>query len=1080
MALVKRSSRWGTRLVVVGVGLGLELGAWGSMVRGQISERTMMHLFRRFQSVVLAGGVVLLGLVGCSKEKQADGYREKAREYFAAGDYERARLEYLNLGRLVGEDPEIVSRLGMILQDQGATFQAAPILLKAAQLDPDNAELKGRVAQIYLAGSDFSNSVVQAWSALDLDPGEEHAVLLLAEAPVRGEVELRERRSRLKTYAAKASGAAIHPVAEALLAQRAGEMDVAQAAVSRALELDAQSAPAHFLQAGFYESKSNLVEAERELKRAAELSPMRSIRRVRYAEFKLRHGQLEEGKRLLAELGEKVPDYLPVLLAQARVAVGEQKLDEALGYCNRLLERYPLHLDAALLRSQIRLQKGEAAKAVEELARLGELFGRVPSYGYQLAQAQLANREPNGAIATLEKLTTDYPGYTEAVMLLARLNLQQNRADQAIAALDRSITVQTNNWDLRLMQADAYASRRQYDRALGIFREFATANPQDARGPFLQGMTYRIQGKSLEARALMESALQVDPQFRAATAQLVELDVEAGNLGVAEKRAEGLVEQAPDLLAGRLLLARVQLARTNFSGAEVNLKEVIRQDSGATAAYLMLANLYREDKRLQSALEQAEASLKTNPSNVQGLMLKAILHTELDQYEKARDTYETLLTISPDFSAALNNLAYIHSEQLPDYDKAWKLAQRVRALLPDSAEAADTLGWVHFKRGEYPEALRLLTESSQKRPDQPEVQYHLGMVQYMMAEEGAARAALEKALQSGMEFIGKAEAERRLALLADMGGGADARRRLEEQVKQEPNDVLALARLADLQVAGGDLAGAQKSLEQLLKVNPNLPHALVTQAGLKFKEGERDAALQLVRRAREAAPNDSEIAWRGGQIALQARDVVLALSLLQQASSRSGSRADIDVDLAEVTYLAGRVDDAQKLAQKVVAAAPAEAVLNRAKELDWCIQAYRNPGEAAAKGEAALNAMLQRTSDWVPARMAMAGVLTQKGQVAESKKAYEGVLAQLPAFSPAIRELALLYAGPLKDDAKAYEMGVKARQAQPNDPLLAKSLGLVSMRRGDARYAKQLLEEAARGLPQDAEIQKALADLAER
>ncbi len=112
----------------------------------------MMHLFRRFQSVVLAGGVVLLGLVGCSKEKQADGYREKAREYFAAGDYERARLEYLNLGRLVGEDPEIVSRLGMILQDQGATFQAAPILLKAAQLDPDNAELKGRVAQIYLAG----------------------------------------------------------------------------------------------------------------------------------------------------------------------------------------------------------------------------------------------------------------------------------------------------------------------------------------------------------------------------------------------------------------------------------------------------------------------------------------------------------------------------------------------------------------------------------------------------------------------------------------------------------------------------------------------------------------------------------------------------------------------------------------------------------------------------------------------------------------------------------------------------------------------------------------------------------------
>jgi len=1021
----------------------------------------------------------LLFATSCSREQRAESYRERAREYFEAGDYERARLEYLNLVRALPEDPEGVRRLGMILQDQGALLQAMPVLIKAVELEPGNAELKGRLAQAYLAAGGVTNALSEAWVALDLDPGQERATLLLAEAPASGAEELNARQERLRSYRARATNAAVHFVGDAVFALRDRDVDTAQQALTQALQLNDQMAAAHFLQASIYESSTNLVEADRELKRAVELSPRRSIRRVRYAEFKLRTGAPEEGRDLLEALVKDVPDYLPAIYAQAQVAFTERRLEDALGLCTRLLERYPLHLDAALLRSRVRILRDEATLALEELERLARLYGRVPQYRLQLAVTQLANREPNRAMATLEELVDQVPGYTEAVLVLGKLNLQRGRAQQAIDGLNRFVQAQPGHWGARLMLADAHIANRQYERALTIYREFTDANPKDARGPFLVGLVLRQQKQLVEARQAFEGALAIVPEFLAAAVQLVELDLAENAIDAALARTQGLVEQAPEIPGAHLLLARVQMAGTNLPAAEVTLNKVLDLDASVTSAYLMLATLYKDDNRLQPALERLNQLLQKDPNDVRALMLKATVHTELGQLEKAREAYEVLLTVNPNFSPALNNLAYLYTDQLPDLQKAWRYARRARELLPDAPEAADTLGWVHFKRGEYLDALRFLTESAEKLPGQPEVQYHLGMTHYMMAQESAARTAFERALQSTMEFQGKDEARRRLALLAldTEGGGADARRELEAQLKLEPQDVLALVRLADVQLKSGELKQAQETLGKALEANPNLPQALVTQGRLKAQEGQREEALRLVRRAREAAPSDGEIAWRGGQVALTCNDVVLAQSLLQEAARRTGDRSNVTADLAEATYLAGRLDDAQRLAQRVIQANPEPGVLNQAKALDWCIQAYRNPVSAAETGEATLAAMLQKDPNYTPAQMATAGVQVQKGRTEQARVTYEQVLGQLPNLPQANRELALLFAGPLKDDAKAYDHAVKARQALLGDAPLTKVLGLVTYRRGDLRYAEQLLKEAAKDLPEDEEIKVTLKEI---
>ena len=97
-------------------------------------------------------------------------------------------------------------------------------------------------------------------------------------------------------------------------------------------------------------------------------------------------------------------------------------------------------------------------------------------------------------------------------------------------------------------------------------------------------------------------------------------------------------------------------------------------------------------------------------------MTLALIYEQMRDYPKARDAYEKLLSINPDFVPALNNLAYLYTERLNDLNKAYDLARKAHDLQPQDAAAADTLGWVLYKRGDYQQALAILQESAEKLP----------------------------------------------------------------------------------------------------------------------------------------------------------------------------------------------------------------------------------------------------------------------------------------------------------------------------------------------------------------------------
>ncbi len=113
--------------------------------------------------------------------------------------------------------------------------------------------------------------------------------------------------------------------------------------------------------------------------------------------------------------------------------------------------------------------------------------------------------------------------------------------------------------------------------------------------------------------------------------------------------------------------------------------------------------------------------------------------------------YEKVLALNPRFAPAANNLAWLRSEHggEPAKDKALALAQMAKQVA----------------RGVDQRALALLREGATGLPDNPEMQYHLGMAAARTGDKDLAREALAVASASPAAFKGKDEAKWALAEL---------------------------------------------------------------------------------------------------------------------------------------------------------------------------------------------------------------------------------------------------------------------------------------------------------------------------
>jgi len=1006
-------------------------------------------------------------ITSCSKEAKKTRLLAEADSYFKASDYDKAKVSYLNVLQLDPQNALAFERIGEMWLDDWAPIRASAFLAKGSELDPNNVQNRIRLARSYAATGRLDDTRKEALKVLEQSPDNADALITLSEA-ARTKEGIEAAEEQLQKFPKKTDVSFY--LASANLLFNTGDVAGAENALRQALTTDPKSSQAHMAMGNLYLFRGDKKQAGEELKKAAELAPIRSLERLKYAALTSVTGDTGETKRIAAEMTRQAPDYLPGWTLLAELALKDKKYDEALSLLENVFSRDPEYIDGRRLESDVLLAKGDTKKAVDVLEHLDQIYPDAPLIKYQLACAYLRNSSPNQAKVALEQAISINPNYDDAILRLAEINLRSGHGEIVIEPITNLLRKRPDLRSAAFLLAAAYGSLDRFDDAEAVIRNQVRLAPQDPQPHTALGLIFRQAKRNEEARQAFEKAAELAPENLWLVDQLVELDLLDKHFDSARQRVHHQFQKTPDLPAAHVLEGKILIAEGKWDLAAAELKKALQLDPNFSSAYDLLVQTYFATNKLSEAASQLQASTSKDPNNASAFLTLALLYERMEKFPQARDAYEKLLSINPNFVPALNNLAYLDAERLNDLDKAYELARRARDLQGDDPAIADTLGWVLSKRGDYQQALTILQDSAQKLPDNPEIQFHLGMTAYMMGQTDLAKIALRKAAGATKDFSGKDESKRRLAQL-ESGTAISpelSMPQLEAMAKEQPNDVITQTRLGEAYEKQGAWNKAASAFEQALKLNPKLASTVTKLAQLNSGPLEnKEKALDYAKKARELAPNDPQAAGILGKVVYQNGNFTWSYSLLQEAARQRPNDASILHDLAWSAYSLGKVNEARDAMQNVLTNNPDSADAADGKKFLALTALSDNPNDLLA-AESEIQKELHSNPEFVPALMAQAALDTNQGQIKRATEAYDNILRRWPEFALAQKRLAALYAQDTSRLAAAYELAAKARKTLSDDPGLTELLGRLSYEKKEYPRAVQLLQETARQRPLDA------------
>ncbi len=121
-------------------------------------------------------------------------------------------------------------------------------------------------------------------------------------------------------------------------------------------------------------------------------------------------------------------------------------------------------------------------------------------------------------------------------------------------------------------------------------------------------------------------------------------------------------------------------------------------------------------------------------------------YERLKNWPSAEADLKKALALAPEQALVLNYLGYSWIDQGRNLKEGMKLIEKAVQLKPDDGYIVDSLGWAHFKQGNYKEAVRYLERAVEIKPEDPTLNDHLGDALWQVGREREAKFQWSQAL----------------------------------------------------------------------------------------------------------------------------------------------------------------------------------------------------------------------------------------------------------------------------------------------------------------------------------------------
>ncbi|MCQ0969698.1 tetratricopeptide repeat protein [Paracoccus sp. TK19116] len=750
-----------------------------------------------------------------------DGEHYEARKLLAEllaerGDVGEAYSQYLRLAEQYPDDAATRRTLATIAIDQGQWEEAERHGNAALQLEPDAPEaadirlaLAYRKAVIDEDAAAQEQAVADAQARIEAEP--ENALarrILVAEAIESDEPEdalddldaliatdpdnldyamvklriLGEREDRSEAHAYLQQLAEKFPdnneVQMTLVGLQIseGQLDEAEAVLRRLAGPDDGPAEPHLTVIKFLELNKGFDAARDESARLAEANPENAANRQLYqslqAYYAFNLGDRENSIAIMEQTleGAEPSDQtnrLRAMLAGMRLQMGER--DTATALVQEVLTADPNNVHALRLRAQMELDDDQSTQAINTLRQALSQNPRDTETMLLLAEAysRAGNRELTGETLASAVDISDR-GVPESLRY-ADFLVSQNRSAARNVITD---ALQRNPQDIELLmrQGQMALEDQTYPQVEEVIArlESIDEDPRAANAAeTLRGAMMLRQGRTDEGLSILEESASGGGDA-AAVLSVVRAQVVAGRTAEARTYLDNLLAEDPERQDLRLIDAGLSLTEGNADRSEEILRGLIADHPDMLQAQELLYRQLLQSGRPDEAAATLDAALTANPDARNLLLLRATAQEQAGDIDAAIEGYEALYRANTGDIVVANNLASMLATWRDDPESLTR-ASAVAQRLKDTRVPAfqDTYGWIAYRNGNASEALTYLQPAAEGLPNDPLVQYHLGMVQAELGRTELARESLTRALQlgEGRDLPQMADAQTALAVL---------------------------------------------------------------------------------------------------------------------------------------------------------------------------------------------------------------------------------------------------------------------------------------------------------------------------
>lgn len=405
------------------------------------------------------------------------------------------------------------------------------------------------------------------------------------------------------------------------------------------------------------------------------------------------------------------PEKQKAYLILANVFVNQSKYDEALETYKRLLDINPDSVLSYYYLGKIEAERYNFEIAVDHFMKALEINPSFTAIYLELGSLYEREKELTKAISTYKDAIKVAPKDIKVRKRLAQLLFQESKLDEALEHFEWIARLDPSKIEAFVMTGIINYEMKNYKEAAEWFEDTLELNPNVEKIRFFLGATYEELDKADKAIEALSLVPSDDPSYGDATQRLAYLYIKKG-------------QHADSIKA---------------------IKNAIKVKGADPSLYNFLVSIHRDSGDLEEARKVAEESVKAFPKNTDLLYRLGELCDVMEGSLACLDYMYKIIEIDPDYASALNYIAYTYVEAGVNLNKAETYINQALEANPESGHIIDSLGWLHFKKGNIKRAVRELERAYKYLPNDPVVAEHLGDAYLGMSSKVKALTFYEKA-----------------------------------------------------------------------------------------------------------------------------------------------------------------------------------------------------------------------------------------------------------------------------------------------------------------------------------------------